>query len=183
MVTKAQLLSARRSPFYRAGQFFRALTARPLTASEREEVAAVLTPAQQALFRRMRRPDQRHSLLVQRTVVEMGYSDRELLAAALLHDVGKSCFRLRLWEQPAVVLIRMWRPAVVQQWGAGEPRGWRRPFVVYEQHPEWGAEMATAAGCSALTVWLVRHHQTEPHPGREREYRFLRALQHADSKN
>jgi putative nucleotidyltransferase with HDIG domain len=131
--------------------------------------------------------DQRHSLQVLRILGEMGETDHDLLTAALLHDVGKALHPLRLWERPMVVLIRQWRPATAVRWGrqAGhEPWGWKRPFVIYEQHPTWGAEMAQAAGCSPLTVWLIRWHQDQPETDApDNKTELLVALQRADNAN
>jgi hypothetical protein len=40
--------------------------------------------------------------------------------------------------------------------------GWRKAFIVAEQHAEWGAEMAREAGVSPLTVCLIRKHHNPP---------------------
>jgi len=180
MVAKAQVSS--HPPLYRVWQFVQALTARPLAPAEWSEVAPILTPSQGALFRKMDANDQRHSLQVMRALIDEGETNRDLLAAALLHDVGKSCYPLRLWERPVVVLIRLFRPFTAVRWGNGEPVGWKRPFVIYEQHPTWGAEMAAAAGCSSLTVWLIRHHQ-DRHDTTQKETELLQTLQKADNAN
>ena len=183
MVTETH--SIRRSPFYRAWQFFRALTARPLEATEWQSVSALLSPAQQNLFQQMRRRDQRHSYQVMRMLAQRGQSDPDLLTAALLHDVGKSRYPLILWEQPAVVLIRNFRPNTAVQWGNGTPRGWKRPFVVYQRHAVWGAEMAAAAGCSPPVVELIRHHQSKLDDVdiESERLKLLGLLQAADSAN
>ena len=182
----AEAMASRRPPLHRTWQFFRALFARPLAPTEWQEIKLVLTRAQQALFLSMSTGDQRHSLHVMRTLLARGETNRDLLTAALLHDVGKSRCRLRLWERPIVVLIQLCRPITAHRWGTASPDGWKRPFVVYEQHPGWGAEMAAAAGCTLLTAWLIRHHQNRPEiPGtcQGPEARLLQALQGADSAN
>jgi putative nucleotidyltransferase with HDIG domain len=168
-------------PLHRAWQFIQALTARPLTAAEQGEVAEVLSPRQQALFRQMSSSDQRHSLKVMRTVIAMGTTIRDLLVAALLHDVGKSRHQLYLWERVMVVVIRAFGPTAASGWGKELSKGWRRPFVIYQQHPEWGAEMALAAGCSPLTVELIRGHHDRG--GVHTDSELLRSLQQADSVN
>jgi len=116
MVTEA--MASRRPPRHRVWQFFRALFARPLTPAEWEEIKLVLARAQQALFLSMGTGDQRHSLHVMHTLLARGETNRDLLTAALLHDVGKSRFRLRLWERPVVVLIQLCRPIPAHRWGA-----------------------------------------------------------------
>jgi hypothetical protein len=148
---------------YRVYQFFQALTAQKLTLHEKELISSLLTASQQTLFQRMITSDQRHSLHVMQTLAAKSNNNPDLLVAALLHDVGKSFHPLRLWERPVVVLIRHYRPGAAVRWGR-QPGvkfwGWKRPFVIYEQHPEWGAKMAKEAGCSPLTIWLIRWHHS-----------------------
>src|SRR4030042_6140545 len=69
-------------------RFLRALTAH-VDPSDRQVIADNLTPAQQRLFWAMMLQDQRHSLDVFYTLQRRGCQDRDLLLAALLHDVGK----------------------------------------------------------------------------------------------
>lgn len=168
-------------PFHRVWQFLHALTARPLTRGEQRDVAEVLSPVQLALFRQMSTSDQRHSLKVVRTLTAMGMTTRDLLVAALLHDIGKSRYHLHLWERVMVVVIRAFGPTTASRWGKEHANGWRRPFVIYQQHSQWGADMAVAAGCSALTVELIqKHHDQGEAPA---DSGLLCALQLADSLN
>jgi len=73
---------------YRVSQFFRALTAR-VSCEEVEQAIHILTPGARALFRRQAVQDQRHALAVYMALQQGGHTDPHLLAAALLHDVGK----------------------------------------------------------------------------------------------
>jgi hypothetical protein len=66
-----------------------------------------------------------------------------------------------------------------------EPRSWRYPFFVHKRHPELGAELAQAAGCSPTTMELIRRHQ-EPlakNPLSTHEDELLAALQEANGVN
>jgi hypothetical protein len=150
---------------YRARQFWHALGAAPSPASL-EEAQSILNPAQMALFRSMQASEQAHALRVMGQLRSQGLVHPDLLVAALLHDVGKSCFPLNLWERVIIVLVRAFFPAKARQWGNGDISGdpkrytaWRKPFVVAEQHPAWGAEMAIKAGVSSLAAALIRRHQ------------------------
>ena len=67
---------------------------------------------------------------------------RELLQAALLHDVGKSAAPLSLGDRTLVVLARRLAPAAARRWGQGQPSGWRRPFVTARQQPSGGLTCA-----------------------------------------
>ncbi len=170
---------------YRARQFWSALGATRLTASDLTPARAVLTAKQIALFTRLQASEQLHGLRVLQTLRVQGESHPDLMTAALLHDVGKSRLPLRLWERVAIVLGNKFFPERVKRWGSAAPRGWRRPFVVAACHPGWGAEMAREAGTSPLAVYLIREHQNEL-PAAEPdslEGRLLSLLQKADNQN
>ncbi len=166
---------------YRVRQFLAALTA-PLVREDPDVVAEVLTPAQQALFRRMSAPDRRHALRVYRALMAQGSQRPDLLVAALLHDVGKAAGPPPLWVRVAVVLLERWAPRWLDRLGEGDPRGWRRPFMVYQRHAEIGAEWAARAGCSPLTVALIRRHHESLISRESEEDRLLALLQEADGR-
>ena len=169
---------------YRLGQFWRLLTARGLSAAAQTAVTAVLTPAQQQLFARFTAGDQWHSYQVWQTLRAAGHAQPDLQAAALLHDVGKTRAPLTIWERSLIVLAQKLLPGKMAEWGQGEARGWRRPFVVKAQHPAWGADMAAQAGSSPLAVALIRRHQDVVTETAVTETdRLLHLLQWADDQN
>jgi hypothetical protein len=172
---------------YRVWQFFRALTAR-VSQGDLETVACMLTPAPLALFRAMAIQDQRHGLDVYAALRKAGHTNPDLLAAALLHDVGKAVARLPAWQRAIIVLLDHFAPRLLARLSQGDPTGWRRPFVVYAQHPEAGACWAQEAGCSPLTVALIRRHEDRIEDCQigncqTEEDHLLAALQIADSLN
>jgi hypothetical protein len=176
---------------YRVGQFLRALTAH-VPEEEIEQAMRVLTPEAQALFRRQATADQRHALAVYHVLRRAGHTNRQLLAAALLHDVGKAAARLPAWQRALIVLLDRFAPRLLACLSRGEleghalslPKGWRHPFVAHARHAEVGARWAREAGCSPLTVALIRRHQDRPtscSPLTTEEDQLLAALQAADS--
>ena len=169
---------------YRAGQFWRLLRPESLPPAALADVAAVLSAAELALFQQQAGGDQWHSYHVYCTVRDAGHNDHDLFVAALLHDVGKTRAPLTVWERSLIVLVQFLWPRRIGKWGAGAPRGWKRPFVVKTKHPAWGAEMAAQAGSSPRAVSLIRRHQ-DVVPGLDagHEDELLRLLQWADDQN
>ncbi len=161
--------------WYRSTQFFSTLWA-PFLPVDVAYAAAHLTPGLLALFRRMSRAEQHHGIAVCRALESQGHQDTNLLAAALLHDVGKITAPPRLWERVIVVLAEHFLPIRAERWAQEEtPRGWRRGFVIRRLHPVWGAELAAQAGATPRTVALIRqHHSTAEDDA------LLAALQAAD---
>jgi hypothetical protein len=165
---------------YRASQFFRTLITRT-AAQDNDLVKNHLSPALFRLFQRMSPADQAHGIRVLRYLLNEGESHPALLAAALLHDVGKLHVKPSIWDRVLAVVITWFVPDAIIRWGKGEPRGWRKPFVIAAQHPYWGAEMIGSAGGEAALVTLVRRHQ-DPLSDRSRDNleRMLLQLQEAD---
>lgn len=131
----------------------------------------------------MPRHDQQHARNVCQMLQRQGHADRDLLAAALLHDAGKSITpdgSVRLWHRVAVVLIRVFWPSLLGRLARDKARGWRRPFYVQVHHAAIGAEAARQAGCSDIAVELIRHHEDAPDRIHDP---LLSALQIADSEN
>jgi hypothetical protein len=169
---------------YRVRQFWQAMSARRLSPAEWQQIEKILSPAESRLFSRLSTADQAHSYRVLQALLDQGHQDRPLLAAALLHDVGKTRIHLPLWLRPVIILGQAVFGRRVEQWGQGEPAGWRAPFVIKARHAEWGATMAAAAGSDAATVALIRRHQERLSPGAESgEEPLLRLLQQADDDN
>jgi HD domain len=174
---------------YRARQFWHALKATP--APEDLDLARqVLSPAQMDIFLRLQPSEQAHSLRIYRQLYIQNPAEVDLLVAALLHDVGKILYPLHLWERVWIVIAKVILPSRVTEWGHAQPRGWKRPFVIAEQHADWGAKMAAQAGASTTSVNLIRRHQQADHfhnpnsiIGASREDQLLYRLQLVDNES
>ena len=169
---------------YRLWQFWQIVTAVPLEPAAREEIVAILSPNELALFEQFSLNDQWHSYRVMKMLREVGHEHPALLVAALLHDIGKTKLPLSIWERSLIVLASILLPRQTAVWGQGEAVGWKRPFVVKVQHPAWSAEMVTAVGSDPLAIELIRCHQDPITPGDQSEAaKLLRLLQWADDQN
>ncbi len=169
---------------YRLWQLAQELRSRPLSRDQWAAIGDILTPEEQALFRRFRPGDQHHSWRVFHLLRSAGHQERPLLAAALLHDIGKTRVPLSLADRVLIVLSGRLGPSRLARWGQGTPAGWRRPFAVKQQHPLWGAAMAVAAGSDPETVSLIRRHQSPVTPEEHTvEATRLRLLQWADDQS
>lgn len=139
----------------------------PLSAEERQQVAQWLPASALPLFQTMSAADQRHSLKVCQGLLARGCTDSDMLAAALLHDVGKAQGRVPFWTRPAIVLGKLCAPRLLKRLvvspyeGRGIP-AWRRALSNAWRHAEIGAELAAAAGLSEKAVLYIRtHHQPD----------------------
>lgn len=136
---------------------------RPLTAQERLEVARRLPASALSLFESMSDADQQHALRVCRGLQARGCGDEDMLAAALLHDVGKAAGRVPFWTRPVIVIGKRCAPRLLARLAAypraGQPR-WRRSLGYAWWHADIGADLAAQAGLSQRAVLYIRtHHQ------------------------
>jgi len=167
---------------YRSRQFWNALFGprKHLTS----ELLLYLTPSQQQLFQRMQPSEQAHAFQLLKSLETAGQVQPDLLAAALLHDVGKTLHPLSIFDRVIIVLGKRLFPRRVMRWAEGAPKGLCLPFVVAEHHAQWGAELAADAGATPLTVELIRRHQEPPFPASSSQTeQLLAALQAADDEN
>ena len=150
-----------------------------------EMAAKFLSPQQMGLFRRMQRSEQLHSLSVLRSVLAQGDTPPDLAVAALLHDIGKVNYPMRIWQKTLVVLVRRLLPNVHQRWSEGNIQNrFKQASIVAEHHPQWSAQIMKTNGASDSTVWLIEHHadsaaQWRYHPC----YEELVRLKAADDEN
>jgi hypothetical protein len=119
---------------------------------ERDAVATWLSPAQLALFDSMHVADRRHGLDVAAFLRAEGTREPEVLLAGLLHDAGKGATGLL----PRVVYslgqaYGTWIEGTMR-WLPGMGVALRR----LHEHAETSARLAAKAGCSELTVELIR---------------------------
>jgi putative nucleotidyltransferase with HDIG domain len=169
---------------YRVQQFLRAAAAWSRPAALDEDLLRRVLPAPAVvLFLSMPGYDRQHAMAVFEALRAAGHDDPDLLAAALLHDLGKSgsgIARIRIWHRVATVLLRAFWPGAVERIAQGHKGSWRRAFFVQQHHAALGAQLAREACCSPGTVDLIRRHEDACPAGDDT---LLAALQAADSLN
>ncbi len=139
------------SALHLARRFFGALD--PRGAGDEGEAWARehLLAGEVVLWLRQSGPDRRHAVGVARDVMAAlgSAADRPVVAAALLHDVGKVEAGLgTLARVPATILGALF----------GRER-WGGRLGAYLRHDAVGAELLRRAGAAPLTVtWAAEHH-------------------------
>jgi hypothetical protein len=140
-----------------ARRFAGSLSPRPLDPVDDDWARRHLLPGEVALWQRMTRADRKHAAGVARVVDErLGPgTSRPVLAAALLHDVGKVESGLGTFGRVAATVAGRRRAA---SWTGGV----RGRIGAYLRHDELGARLLEQAGSDPVTVaWARDHHRRE----------------------
>lgn len=144
-------------------RFFGSLRPGGPSADDRAWVAKQLSPDELALWNRMNGPDRRHSTAVAHRVDEaLGErATRPVLAAALLHDVGKIEAGLRTYGRVVATLSA----AAAGREAADDwvkTTGFTRRVGLYVKHPKLGGDHLGMIGSDPLTeAWTREHHLPE----------------------
>lgn len=123
-------------------------------------VAEVLSEDEHKLWRRLPGPDRRHAYRVARDVERaLGHeATPPVLAAALLHDVGKLDAGLRTYGRVVATLSGAVAGHDMAEFWATR-NGYTRKVGLYLLHPRIGGDMLELAGSDPLTVaWTRQHH-------------------------
>lgn len=144
-------------------RFFTSLRPGGPSRVDREWAEAQLLDSEVVLWRRMSGPDRRHAVGVARRVdAALGPgTDRAVLAAALLHDVGKIEAGLGTYGRVIATLsAAVAGPETAKDWV--RTTGFTRRVGLYLLHPKLGGDHLGMAGSDALTeAWARQHHLPE----------------------
>jgi hypothetical protein len=141
---------------------------------------AVLSDQLWQLFSTMPRGDQWHGLCVLSRLQTAGWTQPDLLAAALLHDLGKANGRLSLTYRTLIIVASALGARWVPRLASDEPRSWRYPLYVHLHHAALGAAWLQKAGASAALVNLVATHEQAGAPLSPELAAMAQALKAAD---
>ena len=148
-----------------AARFFGAVTPGGPPAGDEDWALALLLPGERELWRRMSGADRRHAIAVAREslrLLDQAGKDarREILAAALLHDVGKLEADLGTMGRVAVTVaaVVVGHDRLAASRGA-QRRAWLEPARRYLAHDRLGGKLLRECGSDAFTVaWAEQHH-------------------------
>lgn len=163
--------------------FFKALL--PLHISD-QDVAFLrefLSKQEQILFYRMAALDQRHALDTAYTIRDMlGKRTKikleKMYKAALLHDVGKAQFALKLSDRVCQSLFFKLLPPfanyLADRGSVNHESQLRRLLFCYKYHPRLGAEMAKEIKVEEAVTYLIEHHHDPVSFNEPKELSILR---------
>jgi HD domain len=126
-------------------------------------VATHLLPGELALWHRMSGPDRRHAVgVAERVERALGHeASRPVLAAALLHDIGKVESGLGTYGRVvATVSAKVAGHDMAATWR--KQRGVARRVGLYLHHEQLGGDLLELAGSDPLTVTWTREHHLPP---------------------
>lgn len=133
------------SPTHLVRRFFDVLFAKPLAPAEAEAVRGWVTPELAEVFFAQGHADQRHGLEAAR-FVEAGGGDRDVVVAALLHDVGKRHARLGVIGRSVASLLILARLPLTSRMRA------------YRDHGLSGAAELVRLGAPPVAIDFAMHH-------------------------
>jgi HD domain len=133
-----------------AKRFFGSLSRREPEPADSMWAHSHLLPGELALWEQMDVADRRHAIGVARTTIDLmdDQATRPVLAAALLHDMGKIDSALGPVARAVATVVNR---------RTGDSR-----FARYRRHDQIGAALLEAAGSDPLTIAWAREHHLAP---------------------
>lgn len=176
--------------WHRIRQLLHAFTAN-MTADDTQLIAKYLSLKEQQAFYAMDINSQKHCVLVARTcrqlITEQTASttfseskgkSRQLLRAALLHDIGKVKGDLSTFERVMVVVINKLFPHLAARMSADSKnagtKGLPHALYVHYHHSRLGQEKAAALGVETEVCTLIANHHCPLYSGEPLELTLLR---------
>jgi hypothetical protein len=153
-------------PLHWTARFFTSIRPGRPAAEDEAWARGLLTEREADLFGRMSNPDRRHAVAVAREVdrsLPAGTERRDtVLAAALLHDIGKTVSGLRSYGRVIATLSGAVVGGRVFAEFWQDSSGFTRKVGLYMRYPILGAEMLEIAQSDPWVIaWAREHHEPE----------------------
>ena len=150
-----------------AGRFFAVVLAKGLKPGEVDEIGIWLSPEEHEAFLAQPPYDQRHGLDSARHLAELGPQRRDLVRAALLHDIGKRHSHLGpIGRSLASAYAKL----------GGKSRG---RWASYLEHGLAGGAELKALGSEPMVVEFAQHHHgRRPGSITQADWDLLQAADH-----
>jgi len=152
-------------PVHRVRRFFSSIVPGRPSDQDLAWAGTFLSDDERRLFSKMAATDQRHLVGVARAVERHGVDgaapEQWVMAAALLHDVGKSVAGLGTYGRVVATLSEaVGGASMATAWT--ESSGFTRKVGLYLQYPDLGADLLRLAGSDERVVaWAAEHHLPE----------------------
>lgn len=162
---------------YRIKQFIWALTAH-ITHSDEEFIMEYLNKNEINIFNEMSDMDKKHSINTARDVKEACISkkinENMMIKVALLHDIGKSMYKMNVIEKSIVVLLNKFSKGNIKKYSN------IKCINIYYNHANIGYEILKKFDYSELFLFLIKNHHNSDIISNKEE---LDILQYCDKKN
>jgi len=140
---------------YRIKQFYWCITAK-LDDEDIKFVNKYLNEEERKLFSMLIEYEQKHSIKVTRDVIKecekRNIESKELIKAALLHDIGKITNRLTIIDKSAIVLLDKFTKGKLKK-----AKGIKK-IEVYYNHGEKGVKLLMPYGYDERLLYLIKNH-------------------------
>ena len=152
-------------PVHRVRRFFASVVPGRPSDADLAWAGSFLNDDERRLFAKMAATDQRHLVGVAKAVERHGVDGRSpdqwVMAAALLHDVGKTVAGLGTYGRVVATLSEaVGGASMAAAWT--ESSGFTRRVGLYLQYPALGADLLRLAGSDERVVaWAAEHHLPE----------------------
>jgi putative nucleotidyltransferase with HDIG domain len=147
--------------FYRIKQFYTYINAK-ITEEDKKYLNKNLNSVELELFKKLSKNEQKHCINVAYCIEKAcrEYDNhinlQRLIKAALLHDIGKSCKRLNVFEKSIIVVLDNFTKGAIKRYENFPKIG------VYYNHGEMGYEILKKYNCyEDKLLYLIRNHHND----------------------